>query len=520
MKSNKKVLVVVIVLLLCCATLGIIYFVTDGKIINFNNEQTKVGSDYRLSGNGLENFDLYFLKLENNGKNSIYSPLSIKYAMAMLADGANGNTKKQITDVIGDYKANKYTNNSNMSFANVMFIKDSYKDAVKDTYVNTLASKYNASVVYDSFANASNVNAWISDKTLNLVNNLVDDLSKTDFLLVNALGIDMNWNNQIHCETSHSIPCISDEAYYIRYAHEKIEDKDVASYITVEYPYISENDFYKGYEGTNTFNGKNNTKGATVFADFNKYDIISALGEDKIRSLVKTAYEKWLQSDEGKGGLPVDQYLDNYIKELKENYGKAAKSTDFLVYEDENVRSFAKDLKTYEGTTLQYVGIMPKKTDLKNFINNTNKTEIGKIIDSLKEVSIENFEEGYVTRIRGFIPFFKYEYELQLQEDLQKLGIKDVFTKKADLSNIATDASINKAMHKANIEFSNDGIKASAATPIGGFGGDLGNTFEYLFKVPVKEINVTFNNPYMYIIRDKATGEVWFTGTVYEPIQK
>jgi len=31
-----------------------------------------------------------------------------------------------------------------------------------------------------------------------------------------------------------------------------------------------------------------------------------------------------------------------------------------------------------------------------------------------------------------------------------------------------------------------------------------------------KKIDLTFDNPYMFVIRDKDTGEVWFTGTVYE----
>ena len=106
-------------------------------------------------------------------------------------------------------------------------------------------------------------------------------------------------------------------------------------------------------------------------------------------------------------------------------------------------------------------------------------------------------------------------------KDLKSLGIEDVFdSSKADLSNLSEGAAINKAVHKANIEFSNDGIKASAATALGGYGAANGPAFEHLFKVPVKDIDVTFNKPYMYLIRDKATGEVWFAGTVYEGITK
>ena len=30
---------------------------------------------------------------------------------------------------------------------------------------------------------------------------------------------------------------------------------------------------------------------------------------------------------------------------------------------------------------------------------------------------------------------------------------------------------------------------------------------------------MTFNNPYLYLIRDKNSGEVWFVGTVYQPTE-
>ena len=167
---------------------------------------------------------------------------------------------------------------------------------------------------------------------------------------------------------------------------------------------------------------------------------------------------------------------------------------------------------------------MPKSDKLTDFVKNTDKDSLNKLIDRLKEVKIENMEEGYATRIRGFIPFFKFEYELQLMEDLQKLGIKDIFdSQKANLSGMLKSSNgefISDAAHKATIEFSNDGIKAAAATQMSGAGGIHGPFFEHLFKIPVKDIDISFNKPYMYIIRDKATGEVWFTGTVYEGITK
>lgn len=342
--------------------------------------------------------------------------------------------------------------------------------------------KNNAEVNIDPFADSNNINNWVSDKTFKLINNLVDDVNQNDFFLINALAIDMNWNNQIHCTLGHQIPCVDNGIYKISYAHEKIEDDATSSYKDESVPYE------KGYDGSDGFPSMNFD---------GKSEVSNGLAEAN-----------------------VDKYLDKYINDLKENYEKSKYNTDFLVYEDDNVKSFAKDLKEYDGTTLQYVGIMPKKDDLNNYINNVKANDLNNIIENLKEMKIENFKDGVATIIRGNIPFFKFEYELQLMEDLQKLGIKKVFTKKADLSNMVDGpATINKAIHKANIEFSNDEIKAAAATIVGGFGGTSGG-FDYLYKIPVEKIDITFNKPYMFIIRDKNSKEVWFTGTVYEPIEK
>lgn len=75
---------------------------------------------------------------------------------------------------------------------------------------------------------------------------------------------------------------------------------------------------------------------------------------------------------------------------------------------------------------------------------------------------------------------------------------------------------LNTATHKASIEFSNEGIKAAAVTEMGGEGDD-GNYFEYLYDVPVEKIDLTFDKPYLFLIRDIDSNEVWFTGTVYKP---
>ena len=132
--NNNKGLVLVMVLLILTFCGGSYYFLVldtpvPEKIIKIDDKDMK--SEYRMSGNSLEDFDLYFLKLENEEENKVYSPLSIKYALAMLSEGAGGNTKAQIDAVIGDYISKKYSNNKHMSFANAMFIRNSFKKNIK-----------------------------------------------------------------------------------------------------------------------------------------------------------------------------------------------------------------------------------------------------------------------------------------------------------------------------------------------------------------------------------------------------
>ena len=525
-KSNKKKNNNGLIILLLIVIIGLVGYIAWDKTVNKEEKETynektkdetkkndvekkKVSQEYKIEGNGLNNFDLAFLKLENNdSKNKIYSPLSIKYALEMLSEGASGETKEQLDNVIGTYQARNYKNSSNRSFANALFVRDSFN--IEDGYKSKLKNKYNAEVVYDSFSNANRVNDWVKDKTLNLIDKLYsdEDIKKLDFALINALAIDMEWTNLIQA-ASNSGNGISKGLYSVSYEHEEYN------------AFIApiENETYRTTKFNNSIDAKSVEIGATV----NKYDIVNDLGKENIKNTIKEEYTEWLKTDPGcVGETDPDKYADSFIEQLNSNYKKFESSTDFYFHDDENVKVFAKDLKEYDGSTLEYVGIMPKKTSLSDYIKDMDAQKINNIINSLKYVDdISNYEEGVVTKITGFIPLFKYDYKLDLMKDLKSLGIVNVFDKENANLDVMTknkNTYISSASHKANIEFSNEGIKAAAVTDIGGL-GDASCGFEHKYKVPVKEIDLTFNNPYLYLIRDKNTGEIWFVGTVYEPIK-
>lgn len=464
-------------------------------------------SELRLKDNSLSDFDLKFLKIENEAKNKIYSPLSIKYALAMLQSGAAGESKTQIDDILGDYAPKKYMNSKNLSLANGVFIRDDFKDGVKESYVKDVNEKYAAEVIYDSFKSAAGINGWIKQKTLGQISNMLDDNGVSDkkFFLINSLAIDMNWKNMIQAGTSPTN--IGRMFYDVSYPHEKYD-------VEIE-PYQ--------YSEGNKFNGEEKVDVAEIGTSANRYDIISKLGEENIRKTVMDDYNKKKASGEYEDFYFEDFNIDDYVKELGESYKRIDNSTDFYFYDGDGVKVFAKDLKEYDGITLQYVAVMPTETSLTDYIDNTSAEKIKGLIGSLKDASdINNYKDEVITKVHGYVPMFNYNYNLNLKDDLKEIGVKDVFAAEtADLSNITDEENmyVMDALHSSKIEFSNEGIKAAATTIIGGGKGDV-EKYDYLWDVPVEEIDLTFDKPFLYLIRDKATGEVWFTGTVYNGIKK
>lgn len=497
--KKKKIMIIslIVLIILLVSITGIYLYIKSGKnndkVIDKTPQENAAG--YKLSGNSLEDFDLYFMKLNNNKKNVVYSPLSIKYALAMLEEGASGNTKKQISSIYGSYEAVKYQNNQNMSFANALFIKDSYKDNINSDYVTNLTDKFNASILYDSFNTPDVLNAWVKNKTFNLIGDLFDDVKNNDFILTNALAIDMEWVNYI--EDLY-------DGYDISFPHEKFHF-GVGAY----------SDYDKYYQ--ELFDGMNKKVSVLNFgAVANKYDIVKDIGEEKIRKTITEEYQKWL--NERNETDNVSAFVDQYLKEIARGYNQISSSTDFKFYADSDLKVFAKDLKTSGQTTLQYVGIMPNNESLDNYIKNMDAKKINNVISNLKSIELNNFKEGVITVVDGFVPVFDFNYELNLMDNLKELGVTDVFdAEKANLSKITSDkAYISDAVHKSTISFSNYGIKAAAATEVGGR-GDWSDGFEYLYDVPVEYIDLTFDRPYMFLIRDKNSGEIWFAGSVYEP---
>ena len=474
-------------------------FMITGCGNNTNTDDT-IDNDPIVVDNKVKDFDLAFLKLENKETNLIYSPLSIKYCLAILSEGANGDTKTQIDNVLDGYVPKTYTNSKHLSLANLVAIKDDIE--VNPEFEEVLGDKYRIGVIKESFSDPTNINNWIDKKTFGMIDNYIDSFdSNLKFLILNALAIDMDWINKV-------------QNHFYYYGDHIFYGKHI-------------NQYAEGIYTPMAFNGKI-VKGTEFTTVCNRYDIINSLGEENIRKTVENDLRQHLEAnsnllesmeyDYRANGTDevISNYLEAYMKSISKNYQFFDSSTDYYYYVDDSVKVFAKDLKEYDGTQFQFVSILPKNESLNKYISKVSLSDIETLINKVKTVNYDDFEEGYITEIQGFFPTFKFDCDLDLNEDLEKLGVTDIFDPdKADFSKMIGDEKIAvDTKHKSTIELSNDGIKAAAITELGGLGA--AGSYDYLFEVPVKIIDLRFDEPFLFLIRNKDTNEIWFIGTLYE----
>ena len=120
---------------------------------------------------------------------------------------------------------------------------------------------------------------------------------------------------------------------------------------------------------------------------------------------------------------------------------------------------------------------------------------------------MDDIEIDYITLT---IPLFKFESEFSLGETLAGMGMPDAFDDRADFSGMtgSKDLLISQIVHKAFVSVDERGTEAVASTA----------GVVILVSGSSKEpIPVTVNRPFIFLIRDTATGTVLFIGRVMNP---
>jgi len=112
------------------------------------------------------------------------------------------------------------------------------------------------------------------------------------------------------------------------------------------------------------------------------------------------------------------------------------------------------------------------------------------------------------TKLTAIIPKWEYSYSIDdLKPQLAALGMGIAFTKLADFSKMYNAAvQITKAVHKTYIKVDEEGTTAAAVTSVGVGVTSVGPA-DY-FK---------FDHPFVYVIAEKQTGTILFTGILNDP---
>ena len=345
------------------------------------------------------------------GKNTLISPLSVLYALAMTANGADGETLVQMEQVLGmDVdNLNSYmlayidllpeSKDYKMSLANSIWFKDDPNFAVEQSFLQTNADYYGAGAYKAAFdeGTRNDINNWVKEHTDGMIPEIIDEIPDEAIMyLVNALAFDAKWAEEY-------------EEHQIREGRFTMEDgtrQDVDMMHSEEYTYL-EDDLATGF--------------IKYYKD-RKYAFVAMLPNE---------------------GVTVSQYVDSLTGEhLRE-----------LLNNPEDLTVFAS------------------------------------------------------------IPKFETEYDIEMSEVLQEMGMTDAFDwRVADFSRLGTynvdgiNICINRVLHKTFISVSEQGTRAGAATAVEMVAEGAMEIVEF------KE--VVLDRPFVYMLIDCETNLPFFIGTM------
>ena len=110
------------------------------------------------------------------------------------------------------------------------------------------------------------------------------------------------------------------------------------------------------------------------------------------------------------------------------------------------------------------------------------------------------------------LPKFDFTKDFNLSNTLKDMGMPDVFDRdRADFSGMTggKDLFIGNVLHKAFVAVDEEGTEAAAATAV----------IMETTSAPMFDVSLTIDRPFIFLIRDKVTGQILFIGRVLNPAQ-
>ena len=131
------------------------------------------------------------------------------------------------------------------------------------------------------------------------------------------------------------------------------------------------------------------------------------------------------------------------------------------------------------------------------------------LTEPLVDATVKNLKHAIVILT---LPKFTFETKTKLNDQLKALGMTDAFdSARADFSGItgSRNLHIGLVQHNAFIKIDEKGTEAAAATAV--VMNDTSTSTPADFKT------LTVDRPFLFLIRDHATGTILFVGRVLNP---
>jgi serpin B len=179
-----------------------------------------------------------------------------------------------------------------------------------------------------------------------------------------------------------------------------------------------------------------------------------------------------------------------------------------LMYQKGKFKLLEKDgfqalVMPYSGNTLSMVMILPKAVDGLAALEQTLTAET--LAQWLEEADKQPQRD-----VRVYVPRFKLETGYDLVPPCKALGIKDAFTAgEADFRGMGWekgDLWIAQIKHKAFVDVNEEGTEAAGATAV-----------EMATKSVQRDPVLRADHPFLFLIRDHATGSILFLGRLSDP---
>lgn len=489
--KNKKALII-IVLIILIILVGLLFF-RKNEEKNYD-EETKYFAGELFSLNHAANMIDYI----NDDNNIVISPINVNNSLAVLYNGTDNNTNREIKkyfketpESINQIISNKLLNLTYETKKETKYTKlyESLIKKLKDNkYENLTISKI------ELLTQKEKENLILLLKKINLTYERINEKNNLSEKSIKTYNISKNELNENSYSIKESInKILSDYEIY------NIENK-VNNYNKIFSKSINKNDIEENF--------KENTKvlGSSISNISEDYIKDTKTINENIKSITNNNIIRIIEPDdfENNDTIMVNSLYFNYewdrsfkkdqiVHEEFYNANEAIGIVEMMYdiettyLENKYATAFMKDFKNKK---YSFVGILPKKTGKFELSN----LDLDSLIISKKDQKV----------VIG-LPKFNYQYETNLKELYSNYGIQELFTDKANFTKI-TDKKIkiDKSIQKINI---NIGEK-----------GTLESTINYHsqenYTLDDKEKQIILNRPFAFAIIEKETSEVLLIGKV------